>query len=171
MRYGKQQGRPLLRSKLASTHDQSLSPRCHEDTFSTLPQTIPEEDGSWCWVCKRAFDMRIWRQASSWRLHRYASSFQPHLDVVDTRTDTQQRRNPVIRALARQAVDLSALGAQAAVSVERARAAAREQLAAALGQRPRLALRLELDGPKVAVPVPGTDTTGACMWHLINPKL
>ena len=63
----------------------------------------------------------------------------------------------------RQAVDLSALGAQAAVGVERARAAAREQLAAALGQRPRLAVRLELDGPKVAVPVPATDTTGARM--------
>ena len=65
-----------------------------------------------------------------------------------------------------QAVDLSALGAQAAVGVERARAAAREQLAAALGQRPRLALRLELDGPKVAVPVPATDTTGARMRQI-----
>ncbi|KAK9834254.1 hypothetical protein WJX81_000411 [Elliptochloris bilobata] len=60
-----------------------------------------------------------------------------------------------------QAVDLSALGAQAAAGVERARAAAREQLAAALGTRPRLALRMELDGPKVAVPVPATDTQRA----------
>ncbi len=58
-------------------------------------------------------------------------------------------------------MDLSALGAQAAAGVERAQKAAREQLVAALGKRPRLSLRMELDGPKVAVPVPATETQGA----------
>jgi hypothetical protein len=58
-------------------------------------------------------------------------------------------------------VDLSALGAQAAASVERAQRAAREQLASALGRRPRLSVHLELDGPKVAVPVPATEAQGA----------
>ena len=55
-----------------------------------------------------------------------------------------------------QAVDLSALGAQALAQVERARKAAAEQLAAAIRQKPRLDLSLELDAPKIAIPVPAT---------------
>eukprot|EP00884_Botryococcus_braunii_P010315 jgi/Botrbrau1/19285/Bobra.0073s0028.1 len=54
-------------------------------------------------------------------------------------------------------LDLSALGAQAIAQVERAQKAAREQLAAALNRKPRLILRLQLDAPKIAIPVPATD--------------
>ncbi len=53
-------------------------------------------------------------------------------------------------------MDLSALGAQALAQVERARKAAAEQLAAAIRQKPRLDLSLELDAPKIAIPVPAT---------------
>ena len=60
-----------------------------------------------------------------------------------------------------QVLDLSAIGAQAIARVERAQRAARDQLAAAMNQRPRLALKLELEGPKVAVPVPGNGEEGA----------
>ena len=66
-------------------------------------------------------------------------------------------------------MDLSALGAQAAAGVERAQKAAREQLVAALGTRPRLSLRMELDGPKVAVPVPATGAQGA-PWQAQSNK-
>ncbi|KAK9819963.1 hypothetical protein WJX72_004515 [[Myrmecia] bisecta] len=55
-----------------------------------------------------------------------------------------------------EVVDLSALGAQAVAQVERARQAAADQLAAAIKQKPKLALRLQLDAPKVALPVPAT---------------
>ena len=58
-------------------------------------------------------------------------------------------------------LDLSAIGAQAIARVERAQRAARDQLVAAMNQRPKLALKLELEGPKVAVPVPSTGEEGA----------
>jgi len=53
-------------------------------------------------------------------------------------------------------VDLSALGAQALAQVEKARKAAAEQLAFAMNQKPKLDLTLELDAPKIAIPVPAT---------------
>lgn len=56
-----------------------------------------------------------------------------------------------------QAVDLSALGAQALAQVEKARKAVAEQLAAAMNQKPKLDLTLELDAPKIAIPVPATE--------------
>ena len=59
-----------------------------------------------------------------------------------------------------QVMDFSALGAQAIAQVERAQRAARDQLVAAMNQRPKLSLRLELEGPKIAVPVPATDGQG-----------
>ena len=63
---------------------------------------------------------------------------------------------------AAQAVDLSALSAQAVAQVERARQAAQQQITAALQSRPKLALRLFLEGPKIAIPVPATqDGQGA----------
>ena len=64
-----------------------------------------------------------------------------------------------------QVLDLSAIGAQAIARVERAQRAARDQLVAAMNQRPKLALKLELEGPKVAVPVPGTGEEGALQAH------
>jgi vacuolar protein sorting-associated protein 13A/C len=51
------------------------------------------------------------------------------------------------------ALDFSGLSAAAATQLERARRAAAEYAAAALGARPRLRVRLALDAPKVAVPV------------------
>jgi hypothetical protein len=54
-------------------------------------------------------------------------------------------------------VDLSALGAQALAQVEKARKAAAEQLASAMNQKPKLDLTLELDAPKIAIPVPATE--------------
>lgn len=59
-----------------------------------------------------------------------------------------------------QELDLSALGAQAVAQVERAQRAAREQLAAALNRKPRLVLRLQLDAPKIAIPVPASEGEG-----------
>ena len=60
-------------------------------------------------------------------------------------------------------MDLSALGAQALAQVEKARKAAAEQLASALNQKPKLDLTLELDAPKIAIPVPATeDGRGTC---------
>lgn len=59
--------------------------------------------------------------------------------------------------LCMQSVDLSALGAQALAQVEKARKAAAESLASALNQKPKLDLTLELDAPKVAIPVPATE--------------
>ena len=56
-----------------------------------------------------------------------------------------------------QSVDLSALGAQALAQVEKARKAAAESLASALNQKPKLDLTLELDAPKIAIPVPATE--------------
>lgn len=53
-------------------------------------------------------------------------------------------------------MDLSVLSAQALAQVEKARRAAAEQLAAALNRKPKLALCLTLDAPKVAIPVPAT---------------
>lgn len=58
-------------------------------------------------------------------------------------------------------LDFSALGAQAIAQVERAQRAARDQLVAAMNHRPRLSVKLELEGPKVAVPVPKSDSEGA----------
>ena len=52
-----------------------------------------------------------------------------------------------------QAMDLSALGAQAVAQIDRARQAAKEQLQAALDQKPKLLLHVSLDAPKIAVPV------------------
>lgn len=59
-----------------------------------------------------------------------------------------------------QALDLSALGAQAIAQVDRARKIAKDQLAAALTKRPRLSAKLFLDAPKVAIPVPSTGGQG-----------
>ena len=56
-----------------------------------------------------------------------------------------------------QSVDLSALGAQALAQVEKARKAAAESFASALNQKPKLDLVLELDAPKIAIPVPATE--------------
>ena len=56
-----------------------------------------------------------------------------------------------------QAVDLSALGAQALAQVEKARKAVADQLAAAMNQKPRLDLTIQLDAPKIAIPVPATE--------------
>lgn len=62
-----------------------------------------------------------------------------------------------------QEVDLSALGAQAVAQVESARRQAAAQLTAAMQNKPKLALHAQLDGPKIAVPVPATqDGQGAC---------
>lgn len=72
-----------------------------------------------------------------------------------------------------QVVDLTALGAQAAAQVERARQAAREQVQLALRRRPKLEVHLDFDAPKVAVPVPACSATGegatsaneSCFWQ------
>ena len=56
-----------------------------------------------------------------------------------------------------QSLDLSALSAQALAQVEKARKAAAESLASALNQKPKIDLTLELDAPKIAIPVPATD--------------
>ena len=61
-----------------------------------------------------------------------------------------------------QAVDLSALGAQAVAEVERRRKQAAAQLAAAMQHKPKLALHARLEGPKIAVPLPaGPDGQGS----------
>ncbi|KAK9858457.1 hypothetical protein WJX84_002370 [Apatococcus fuscideae] len=57
-----------------------------------------------------------------------------------------------------QVTDLSALGAQAVAQIDRARQAAREQLQAALDQKPKLLLHVSLDAPKVAIPVAASST-------------
>ena len=72
-----------------------------------------------------------------------------------------------------QVMDFSALGAQAIAQVERAQRAARDQLVAAMNQRPKLSLKLDLEGPKIAVPVPAADGQGKvpsarCMHLLIQ---
>ena len=60
-------------------------------------------------------------------------------------------------------VDLSALGAQAVAQVDKARKAAAESLASAMHQKPKLDLTLELDAPKIAIPVPATsEGKGMC---------
>ena len=59
-----------------------------------------------------------------------------------------------------QILDFSALGAQAIAQVERAQRAARDQLVAAMNHRPKLSVKLELVGPKVAIPVPRSDFEG-----------
>ena len=69
-----------------------------------------------------------------------------------------------------QVMDFSALGAQAVAQVERAQRAAREQLIAAMNQRPKLSLKLELEGPKIAIPVPEADPQGGSFhWRPILP--
>ena len=65
-----------------------------------------------------------------------------------------------------QSVDLSALGAQALAQVEKARKAAAESLASALNQKPKLDLTLELDAPKIAIPVPATEDGRGMYAHL-----
>lgn len=66
-----------------------------------------------------------------------------------------------------QVMDFSALGAQAVAQVERAQRAARDQLVAAMNQRPKLSLKLELEGPKIAIPVPATDSRGGNLcWSI-----
>ncbi|KAK9864527.1 hypothetical protein WJX84_002714 [Apatococcus fuscideae] len=57
-----------------------------------------------------------------------------------------------------QAMDLSALGAQAVAQIDRARQAAKDQLQAALDQKPKLLLHVSLDAPKVAIPVAASST-------------
>ncbi len=57
------------------------------------------------------------------------------------------------QCLCLQVMDLSALGAQAVAQIDRARQAAREQLQAALDQKPKLLLHVSLDAPKIAIPV------------------
>lgn len=57
-------------------------------------------------------------------------------------------------------MDFSALSAQAVAQVEKARQAARQQIAAAFQQKPKLALKLQLEAPKIAVPVPETSSSG-----------
>ncbi len=71
-----------------------------------------------------------------------------------------------------QVMDFSALGAQAVAQVERAQRAAREQLVAAMNQRPKLSLKLELEGPKIAIPVHATDSQGEApgMLHSTHPR-
>lgn len=70
-----------------------------------------------------------------------------------------------------QAVDFSALSAQAVARVEQARQAAQQQIAAALQQKPKLALRLLFEAPKIAIPVPeGTGYDGMinqCSIHAL----
>lgn len=63
-------------------------------------------------------------------------------------------------------VDLSALGAQALAQVEKARRAAAESLASALNQKPKLDLTLELDAPKIAIPVPATEDGRGASAHM-----
>jgi hypothetical protein len=53
-------------------------------------------------------------------------------------------------------VDFSALSAQAVAQVEKARQAAQQQIAAAFQEKPQLSLRLHLEAPKIAIPVPST---------------
>ena len=66
-----------------------------------------------------------------------------------------------------QATDLSALGAQAVAQIDRARQAAKEQLQAALDQKPKLLLQVSHDAPKVAIPVAASSTGEGvlCKWH------
>ena len=52
-----------------------------------------------------------------------------------------------------QVPDLSVVAAQAAAQVDRAREAARRQIAAALSSKPKLQLHVSLDAPKVAIPI------------------
>lgn len=59
-----------------------------------------------------------------------------------------------------QVPDLSVVAAQAAVQVDRAREAARRQVAAALSAKPKLQLHVSLDAPKVAVPIPAAGDEG-----------
>lgn len=59
-----------------------------------------------------------------------------------------------------QVPDLSVVAAQAAAQVERAREAARRQMAAALSAKPKLLLHVSLDAPKVAVPIPAVGDEG-----------
>lgn len=68
--------------------------------------------------------------------------------------------------LCMQSVDLSALGAQALAQVEKARKAAAESLASALNQKPKLDLTLELDAPKIAIPVPATEDGRGVYAHM-----
>ena len=56
-------------------------------------------------------------------------------------------------ALCLQALDFSGLGAAATTQLDKAKRLAAEYAAAALRSRPKLALSLCLDAPKVAVPV------------------
>ena len=65
-----------------------------------------------------------------------------------------------------QSVDLSALGAQALAQVEKARKAAAESLASALNHKPKLDLTLELDAPKIAIPVPATEDGRGMYSHM-----
>ena len=57
-------------------------------------------------------------------------------------------------------MDFSALSAQAVAQVEKARQAAQQQIAAAFQSKPKLALKLQLQAPKIAIPVPDKYGTG-----------
>ena len=76
------------------------------------------------------------------------------------------RYGPATHLVYVQSVDLSALGAQALAQVEKARKAAAESLASALNQKPKLDLTLELDAPKIAIPVPATEDGRGMYAHL-----
>ena len=67
-----------------------------------------------------------------------------------------------------QAVDLSAISAQAVAQVEKARQAAQQQLAAALKSKPKLALRLFTEAPKIAIPVPASEGQGKLLTTFLN---
>ena len=67
-----------------------------------------------------------------------------------------------------QAVDFSALSAQAVAQVEKARQAAQQQIAAAFQSKPKLALKLQLQAPKIAIPVP--DNCGAGGMTCCHPQ-
>ena len=63
----------------------------------------------------------------------------------------------MLNRVAPQALDYSALSAQAVARVEQARKAAQQQIASVLEAKPKLAMRLFLEAPKIAVPVPSSD--------------
>ena len=66
-------------------------------------------------------------------------------------------------------MDFSALSAQAVAQVEKARQAAQQQIAAAFQSKPKLALKLQLQAPKIAIPVPDNYGTGGKKLPMANP--
>lgn len=64
-------------------------------------------------------------------------------------------------------MDFSTLSAQAVARVEKARQAAQQQIAAAFQEKPKLALRLHLEAPKIAIPIPEGHKHGGKLMPLI----